>query len=192
MLAILLNIFLISCAVNLDGGKIEELNEEQVQKEYCKKKGIDFEKNKRYICVNVSSTFKHVAAVGSFASDRGCMGESYYFAGDFISLKELTPRALEYYGWKEASKREDLALKWVTKVVTVWESEVNSMPEGFSESSFFKPTVWTENNQVKVKLWIQEPAGMLNQSDYYAAEYTFSESGEIVDVKKLGSKTIQH
>ncbi|MEZ4938584.1 MAG: hypothetical protein R2799_13420 [Crocinitomicaceae bacterium] len=191
MLLLALKLFLIACISEPnDHGEIEELDKEKVQQLYCNKEGIDCEKHKTDICVQIPDQFKHVAAVGLFAHDRGCKGNAYYFDGEFITLKELTPKALEFYGWKEPSKREELALKWVKHIIVVWESPLNYLPKGFSEKEFYQPMSWTEEDKVKVKLWIQEPAGMRNESKYRAEEYTFDTEGNLENIRSLGSKTI--
>lgn len=180
---------MISCSFFSGKSKIKELDKEEVAKAYCKKKGWDYNKMKGDVCVVIPNDFKHIAAIGTFANDRGCMSDGYYFAGEFTSLEQVTPEALEYCGWRDQSKREQLALNWVKQVIVVWESALHTKPENFPQSSFFKPQVQTVDGKVIVKLWIREPAGMLNRADYRAEEYTFSESGKFSN-KIIARKTI--
>ncbi len=184
-------VYLLSCSLDSLSGKIEELDEEKVKKEYCKKRDWDYSKMKNDVCVVIDSEFKHFASIGTFASDRGCMGEECYFGGNYGSLSELTPKALEHYGWGDKSKRKELARKWTTEIVYVWESALTSKPSrGFSESEYFDPQVSEKDGSIHVKLWIREPAGMLNQSDYRLAEVIYSSKGEISSIKNLRNKTV--
>jgi len=189
-LLIATSLLLLSCSFLFDGGKIKELNEDEVKKDYCKKRGWDYDKMKRDVCVVIDQEFKHFASIGTFANDRGCMAEECFFGGEYGSLAFLTPKALEYYGWGNKDKRSKLALKWTERIIFVWESPIFDMPKGFTESEFSKPKVEETKGNVIVQLWIREPAGMLNQSDYRFVKVTYSNSGEIKSIENLKEKTI--
>lgn len=189
LFGILLMVFF-SCATDSGFGKIEKLDEEKVKKAFCKKEGWDYEKMKRDVCVQIPSKFPHVAAIGTFAHDRGCMHETYYFGGEYTTFSKMTMKALNHYGWGKDGKDEELLMNWVQDIFLVWESPVTSKPEGFSDSEFQKPTITKSGPTYTVTLWVQKPAGMLNQSNYYKLEVIFNTKAEFVSSKKVGSKTV--
>jgi hypothetical protein len=173
-----------------DFGKIEELDADKIKNEFCEKEDLDYHKLKDDICVVIPANFPHIAGVGTFASDRGCMSEGYYFGGKFTNLKDATPAALSHYGWSDKDKRHDLAKDWVKYVVLVWESVVSSIPKGFSHHEYFDLHSKTDGDKIIVACWVREPAGMLNQSEYYQLNVVFNEKGELVEIKETNRKVV--
>ena len=105
LICLLLSPVFVSCSFLYDSNNIKELKEEEVRKSYCEKRGWDYKKMKKDICVVIHPEFKHFASIGTFVDDRSCMREECFFGGEYGSLAFLPPKALEYYGWKTNDKR---------------------------------------------------------------------------------------
>jgi len=149
-------------------------------------------RNESDLCVIPRENFPGIYCIGWFASDRGCMGDEVLFGNDFVEAEDITSKALNYYGWDTLSKRETLALNWTMDVLLVFESPKRSMDKRFEKAgvTYEAPKVkTTADGHVVVRLWVQEPVGMLPKADFYKIEVTYDQKGAIVNRQKLSSFT---
>lgn len=145
-------------------------------------------KNERNLCVRKARNFTGVAALGSFAYDRGCRGNEMIFGEKIGTIPDLTSEALHYYNWQEEAQRETLSLNWTVEVLYAWYSVMNKTNEDFELSStpdFSAPQSQKIENIWEVTLWLREPTGMRKVRKYFLAKVQFNEDGEIIKQERV-------
>lgn len=176
---ILISICLYSCSEN--NGMNEESspkdfsNDEIVLEELNRISGSKMTKDD--ICIQRPSRFKDLVLVGFFAHDRGCDEGMIFYKGKEVDRNTGFPEILNDNGWKEESKREEIAMEWVKNVSLAWVNVMEKTDEDFElqeEHYFRSPTVITKGDEVIVGIWVREPSGMNHEANFYFYTVAFS------------------
>lgn len=130
-------------------------------------------------CIVHSSTFPGLVVMGTFADDRGCIGEGV-LVGCQWNPKDAARQAMATSGWAtaDAAKKQMLALAWLSEITQT--SVVASDPGGFAKvNKEWTPITATpgEDGSLTLELWERAPSGMLPINDYTRVKITFSANG---------------
>ena len=145
-------------------------------------------------CKRVVKQLKNVTLYGSFAHDLGCSLEIVKVRRRKGKFKEMTPKGLKANGWKDESKRNELALNWVKYVYLGFESSPASDNKDFQKvdtPKFTTPQVITlKDGGRSVGLWVQEPAGMNPENSYHYLMMDFDNNGNISKIDRNQGFTV--
>ena len=179
-LAVFTAVLLLFLSCN-SGEKLRKLEKPAIIRMYEKysKKKIESPDD---FCVEEAQGLDGVYCLGWFDHDLGCMGDEILVGNSIGHWKDLMPKALNLLGWKEENKRSDLALKWVKSVIIAWKVALKEKPENFGDSDFEKPNVKKKPEGYFVKLWVQEPSGMMPENNYYQLEIMIGSNAELIKV----------
>lgn len=189
-LIILASLFFYSCQSTNSKPTLEEIKEPTIKQLYERKHNIKIEHDDDYCFVKIRG-MKGIYAIGSFAHDRGCKGNEIAVGKKIGPMNELMPEALKLLGWEETEKQEQLALSWVKNVMLVWESPQNSKNDSFEKEgvTFLAPKVEQVGEDWQVQIWVQEPAGMLPESNFYHLEVLIGQDAKVKSQKVLNRFT---
>lgn len=151
-------------------------------------------KNERNLCVRKARNFTGVAALGSFAYDRGCRGNELIVGEKIGVIKDLTSETLHYFNWEDQSQRENLSLNWTLEVVYAWYSVMNKPNEDFELSNtpnFSAPQSQKVEDTWEVILWLREPAGMRKVRKYFLARVRYNEAGELIEQEVIDNFKVE-
>ncbi len=139
--------------------------------------------SKNDVCIVRPTNFKNLALVGMFAHDRGCRGRTAYYGQEKGSIKEFASKVLNDHGWSDRTKRADLAMDYTREVIQVWEGIMTETTESFEKNEgfeFSEPQSTLEDGEVTVTCWVQAPAGMVPEDEFYHLTVMFSKDGEVM------------
>jgi hypothetical protein len=189
IISVVMLISMISCA---DSMRI--LDKEEVISMYQSHSDHTIEEADDF-CVEKASSFSGIYSIGWFANDLGCPGNEILVAGEFGTVDELTQKGLRINGWNDNEKREQICLDWTDEVLLCWETPLHSTNEDFEAEStpvFHPPECEAVKEGWKVLMWVEEPAGMLPQSNYYQLEVHYNPEGKITKQEIINSYTISY
>ncbi|HNB53871.1 MAG TPA: hypothetical protein PK530_18135, partial [Anaerolineales bacterium] len=136
---------------------------------------------------------KEVVVIGLFAYDRGCAGDELFVGQTLGYVDNLTDDGLNANGWNDRTGRESLALLWTEEVLLAWRYPVQEANPDFTQVGipFTPPTVQTlSDDRVQVELWVQEPGGMLPETNYTQIRIIFEKDGNLGEQTTLNQFTV--
>ena len=186
---------LISCTEKTGSNTDErnDLSTDEAVLEALRKEHGDIEEDD--ICIVRPSSFRKLIIVGFFAHDRGCDGGIVYYKGEKVSDENFSLKVLKDNGWGKEDDRQELALKWVREVSLVWESILSSEPERFDSEegyTYFDPVAEGDGENIQVRCWIREPAGMLHEDNYRMGTFDFTAAKGLVKISHDKRFTVQY
>jgi hypothetical protein len=117
-----------------------------------------------------------------FAHDRGSVLDAVEYKGQKYEWDEAADAVIPKIGWKDKSKREDIAWAWVTQVCMVGNTLLEEAPEDFVDAKveFETPKVHLfDDGSVEVILWYRDPTGMVPQISYSKRSFKFTPQGKL-------------
>lgn len=145
------------------------------------------------VCISRPTGLKEVVVIGVFAYDAGCLGDELFVGQTLGHVDNLTDDGLKVNGWNDRTGRESLALLWTEDVLLAWRSPVQDPHPDFARASipFTPPTVQTlTDGRVQVELWVQEPTGMLPETNYTQIRFVFESDGNLGERTTLNEFTV--
>lgn len=76
-----------------------------------------------------------------------------------------------------------------------WQSPLSESNEHFgldTPPTFEVPSCIADGENWVVKIWVQQPSGMMPQADYYQLQISFDASGNIVAQNKINSFFVRY
>jgi hypothetical protein len=141
------------------------------------------------ICIKEASNFKNLYCVGSFAHDRGCMGDLIIAGNIITSWKNIMPDVLNVFGWKKEENRLALSLNWVENDVLCWERVIHEKENDIG-TDYNQPISEKQGNDYRVVLWLAAPAGMRKGKQFERLEIIIDNNGNLKSKKILEKKSI--
>lgn len=137
-------------------------------------------------CVRHSTTFKELVWVGSFANDRGCMGEGV-IASCVWNATGYAAKAMARAGWVKAplAAKRALALAWLREL-----ENMNLYDGGDAPKKVTAPKAELRGEGLVVTAWVQAPPGMLPQREFYELKIEFAADGSIAKRDNIDSVTV--
>lgn len=154
--------------------KCDTSKEANVRAAYKQATGKELPKNGG--CVRASETFPGLVWIGSFASDRGCMGTGV-LVGCEMSPKGFEAKAMAKAGWAKADQagKEKLAFAWLREIDD--DSVIAEQPAKF-KGTFTAPSLKVnKDGSATAEFWTQDPVGMQPISTYRHQQIVFAADG---------------
>jgi len=135
------------------------------------------------LCVDRPPTFPKVVVVGSLVMDRGCSTIGAFVDNRWIpAASDYTAPALASAGWSDTAKRPTLAGAWLAEIG--WDGTLVTEDKPafkFDDTPDFTPltAIPSENGNVTVTAWVQDPPGMVYEESYRRMEWTFDPTGHL-------------
>lgn len=145
------------------------------------------------VCISRPTGLQEVIVIGVFAYDAGCLGDELFVGQTLGHVENLTGDGLSANGWNDRTKRETLALLWTEEVILAWRTPVQSTNPDFDRVGvpFTPPTVQTlADGRIQVELWVQEPGGMLPETNYTQLRVLFEVDGNLGERTTLNEFTV--
>ena len=130
---------------------------------------------KEHGCIRRSETFPDLVRVGTFAYDRGCIGEGV-LAGCRIDPPGYAAAAMQHAGWVKAgpARRRALAVAWLRELDDLRLEDATTLPDGKALGALTARPVGTT---LVIEGWVEDPAGMTPETNYRKIRVTFAADG---------------
>ena len=128
--------------------------------------------------------FAGAIVVGDFAHDRGCDAQGVHFRCCYHDeMQASAGPLLAAAGWDAAAttRRGELALAWIEQVAHAFGARFLHGPTphfAAAKKTFAAPAATATDAGVTVRGWVEERAGMVQESRYSLLEVRFSPSGQ--------------